>query len=180
MSFENAGRRTMSFASAICIGRDWSAVAGRLGTELAGAEGRLGILYTAEPFASHLEDMTAALRERTGVPDWVSAAGYGVIASGEEHYGESGAAALVIDVPQDGYRLFAGGRDAGARLASRESRWLAEAVMPLALAHVDPRDAEAAGAVEGLAAETGRVSGGRPDGRGRGRSASGGRTPPGA
>ena len=147
--------RGKPFASAICIGRDWPAVADRLGTELAGAEGRLGILYTAESFAPHLDEMAAALRERTGVTDWVSAAGYGVIAAGEEHYGEPGAAALVVDVPRDGYRLFAGGREAGATLASREADWVAEAGMPLALAHVDPRHPEAMAAVEGLAAATG-------------------------
>ena len=143
------------FASAVCIGSDWSAVADRLGTDLAGAEGRLGILYTAESFAPHLDEMAVVLRERTGVPDWVSAAGYGVIAAGEEHYGEPGAAALVVDVPRDGYRLFAGGRDAGATLASQEADWIAEAGMPLALAHVDPRHPEAMGAVEGLATGTG-------------------------
>ena len=147
--------RTEPFASAVCLGLDWRTVADTLGDRLAGAEGRLGILYTAESFAPHLDEMAAALRDRTGVPDWVSAAGYGVIASGEEHYGESGAAALVIDLPRDGYRLFAGGRDAGASLASQESDWLAAAGMPLALAHVDPRHPEAMGAVERLAAETG-------------------------
>jgi len=98
--------------------------------------------------------MTGGLRERIGVPDWVSAAGYGVIASGEEHYGESGAAALIVDLPGDGYRLFAGGRDAGPNLAAREPTWLAEAVMPLVLAHVDPRHPEASEAVQGLAAGT--------------------------
>ena len=143
------------FASALCLGRDWRAVADTLGTRLEGAEGRLGILYTAESFAPHLEEIAAALRERTGVPDWVSAAGYGVIASGEEHYGVPGAAALVVDLPPDGYRLFAGGREAGRSLASRDSEWLAQAGMPLALAHVDPRDPEAMEAVEGLAAGTG-------------------------
>ena len=143
------------FASALCLGRDWRAVADTLGTRLEGAEGRLGILYTAESFAPHLEEIAAALRERTGVPDWVSAAGYGVIASGEEHYGVPGAAALVVDLPSDGYRLFAGGREAGRSLASRDSEWLAQAGMPLALAHVDPRDPEAMEAVEGLAAGTG-------------------------
>lgn len=147
--------RGTPFASAICLGSDWPAVASRLGTALAGAEGRLGILYTAESFAPHLDEMTAALRERTGVSDWVAAAGYGVIASGAEHYGEPGAAALVVDVPRDGYRLFAGGREAGATLASQEADWVAEAGMPLALAHVDPRDPEAMEAVEGLAAGTG-------------------------
>ena len=147
--------RGKPFASAICIGRDWPAVADRLATELAGAGGRLGILYTAESFAPHLDEMAAALRERTGVSDWVSAAGYGVIASGEEHYGEPGAAALVIDVSRDGYRLFAGGREVGAVLASQEADWIAEAGMPLALAHVDPRHPEAMEAVEGLAAGPG-------------------------
>ena len=143
------------FVAAICLGRDWRTVADRLGTRLAGAAGRLGILYTAEPFAPHLDEIAAALRQRTGVPDWVSAAGYGVIASGEEHYGESGAAALVIDLPQDGYRLFAGGREAGTGFASQESEWLAAAGMPLALAHVDPRHPDAMGAVEDLATGTG-------------------------
>ncbi len=143
------------FASALCLGRDWRAVADTLGTRLEGAEGRLGILYTAESFAPHLEEIAAALRERTGVPDWVSAAGYGVIASGEEHYGVSGAAALVVDLPRDGYRLFAGGREAGTSLATRDSEWLAQAAMPLALAHVDPRDPQAMEAVEALAAGTG-------------------------
>ena len=143
------------FASALELGRDWRTVAGSLGTRLAGASGRLGILYTAEPFAPHLDEMTAALRQRTDVPDWVSAAGYGVIASGGEHYGEPGAAALVIDLPRDGYRLFAGGRDAGTNLAAQESDWLAEAGMPLALAHVDPRHPDAMDAVKTLAADTG-------------------------
>ena len=147
--------RSTPFASALELGRDWRTVAGSLGTRLAGASGRLGILYTAEPFAPHLDEMTAALRQRTGVPDWVSAAGYGVIASGGEHYGEPGAAALVIDLPRDGYRLFAGGRDAGTNLAAQESDWLAEAGMPLALAHVDPRHPDAMDAVKTLAADTG-------------------------
>ena len=143
------------FAAAIALGRDWRALAAEIGTQLAGAEGRLGILYTAEALAPHLDELSEALRLRTGVPDWVSAAGYGVIASGEEHYGEPGAAALVIDVPEDGYRLFAGGRDAGPGLAAEERDWLESAGMPLALAHVDPRHPEAASAVENLAAGTG-------------------------
>ena len=143
------------FASAVCLGDDWCAVADTLGDRLEGAEGRLGILYTAESFAPHLDAIAASLRERTGVADWVSAAGYGVIAAGEEHYGESGAAALVVDLPPDGYRLFWGGVDAGPDLASRESEWLEQAVMPLVLAHVDPRHPEAMGAVDSLAAGTG-------------------------
>ena len=146
---------TATFASALCLGDDWRAVAGTLCSRLAGAPGRLGILYTAEGFAPHLGEMLAALERRTGVPDWVCAAGYGVIGTGEEHYGESGAAVLVLDVSADGYRLFGGGAEAGAELAAAEADWLASATMPLALTHVDPRHRDAMEAVNRLAASTG-------------------------
>ena len=140
------------FAAALALGGGWRESADTLGNGLAGAKGRL---YTAESFAPHQGEMLAVLRQRTGVQDWVSATGYGVIAAGEEHYGESGAAALLLDLPASGYRLFAGGADAGADLAAAEPDWLAAAVMPLALTHVDPRHPDAAGAVEGLASATG-------------------------
>ena len=148
---KNAG----SFASAIALGGDWRAVVDELGARLSGAAGRLGILYTSESFIPHLEEMSSVLSSRTAAPDWVSAAGYGVIAPGEEHYGEPGAAALVMDLPRDGYRLFAGGAEAGPGLAARDAEWIEAAAMPLALAHVNPRDPEAAEAVEALATGTG-------------------------
>ena len=143
------------FASALSLGDDWREVASGLANGLAGAAGNLGLLYTDESFALHQGEMLAALRQRTAVRDWVAAAGYGVIGPGEEHYGKSGAAALLLDLPADGYRLFAGGAQAGADLAAKDSDWLAAAEMPLALAHVDPRHPEAAGAVENLASTTG-------------------------
>ena len=143
------------FAAALSLGDDWREVANALGGRLAGAAGGLGLLYTAESFAPHQGEMLAVLRRRTGIEDWVSAAGYGVIGAGEEHYGESGAAALVLDLPPDGYRLFAGGPEAGPELAATEPEWLAAAAMPLAITHVDPRRPDAAGAVERLAESTG-------------------------
>ena len=78
------------FAAALSLGDDWREVADALGGRLAGAPGGLGLLYTAESFAPHQGEMLAVLRRRTGVEDWISAAGYGVIGAGEEHYGESG------------------------------------------------------------------------------------------
>ncbi len=137
------------------MGEDAPTVADSLGQGLGGAQGRLGILYATENFAPHLEGMVEKLRRHTGVADWVSAAGYGVIAGGQEHYGEPGAAALLLDVPADGYRLFAGGSKAGAEFAANHEKWLSEATMPLALTHVDPRHPEAMEAVDRLAADTG-------------------------
>ena len=143
------------FAAALALGGDWREAADALGRGLAGGGGRLGLLYTGESFAPRQSGMLAVLRQRTGVRDWVSAAGYGVIGAGEEHYGEPGAAALLLDLPPDGYRIFAGGADAGPALAAAEPDWLAAAVMPLALTHVDPRHPSAAEATERLASATG-------------------------
>ena len=143
------------YAAALALGGDWRTVAGELSSRLSGAAGRLGILYTSESFASHLDEMSSVLAAHTAAADWVSAAGYGVIASGEEHFGESGAAVLVMDVPEDGYRLFAGGAETGPGLADRDGAWIEAAAMPLALAHVDPRHPDAAGAVGALAEGTG-------------------------
>ena len=143
------------FASAISLGEDARTVADSLGHGLEGAEGRLGVLYVTENFAPHLEGMVETLRQHTGVTDWVGAAGYGVIAGGEERYGEPGAAALLLDLPADGYRLFAGGATAGAELAARHAEWLRDATMPLALTHVDPRHEQAIEAVDRFAADTG-------------------------
>ena len=143
------------FAAALSREEDPHAAAESLGRRLAGARGHLGILYTGESFAPHLQGMAAALRRHTAVRDWVSAAGYGVIAAGEQHYGEPGAAALVLDIASGGYRLFAGESNAGDALAAEHREWLNDAVMPLALTHVDPRHPEAANAVDRLAADTG-------------------------
>ncbi len=143
------------FAAALALDADWERAADALAEGLAGAGGRLGLLYAAEPLAPGLDAMTQRLRERTGAPDWVAAAGYGPIAAGAEHYGEAGAVALLADLPEGAYRLFAGGTGTGAAFAAEHGDWLAEAAMPLALAHVDPSHPEAMAAVGRLSADSG-------------------------
>jgi small ligand-binding sensory domain FIST len=142
------------FASAKSFDENWRDNVDALVAGLEGTTGNLGILYTAESFVPHLGAMLSVLREKTGVVDWVSAAGYGVIASGEEHFGTPGATALVLDLSPDGYRLFAGGVDTGTSLATNHADWIAEATMPLAITHVDPRHEDAMSAVEAMASET--------------------------
>ena len=146
---------TRQFTSASSFDENWHDNAGALVRDLGDARGSLGVLYTAESFAPHLGAMLSMLREGTGVIDWVSAAGYGVIGSGEEHFGAAGATALILDLPPDGYRLFSGDAKAGARLAANHADWITEATMPLAITHVDPRHPDAMTAVEAMASETG-------------------------
>jgi len=143
------------FASANSFNENWRENVEALASGLGAGSGTLGVLYTSESFAPHLGEMLSVLRERTGVIDWLAATGYGVIAAGEEHFGEPGATAMLLDLPADGYRLFSGGADTGAKLAANHADWIAKATMPLAITHVDPRHRDAMSAVSGLAAETG-------------------------
>lgn len=142
------------FASASSFTENWRDNVEALADDLGTTSGSLGVLYTAETFAPHLSEMLSYLRERTGVTDWISAAGYGVIAAGEERFGEPGATAMILDLPSDGYRLFSGGGDAGAKLAANHADWIAEATMPLAITHVDPRHRDAMTAVSTMAEAT--------------------------
>jgi small ligand-binding sensory domain FIST len=143
------------FSSASSFDEEWSANANALADQLADAGGSLGVLYVAERLTPHIAAMLSVLRERTAVGNWVAAAGYGVITSGAEHFGETGAAVLVLDLPAGGYRLFSGDSSAGAKLVSDHAGWITEATMPLVITHVDPRDPDAMMAVEGLADATG-------------------------
>jgi small ligand-binding sensory domain FIST len=143
------------FSSASSFDEEWLANANALADQLGDAEGPLGVLYVAERLTPHIADMLSVLRERSGVWDWVAAAGYGVITSDAEHFGETGSAVLVLDLPADGYRLFSGDSSAGAKLVANHADWITEATMPLAITHVDPRDQDAMMAVAGLADATG-------------------------
>lgn len=146
---------SQGFASASSFNENWRENVEALASGLAAGSGRLGVLYTGESFAPHMGEMLSVLRERTGVVDWLAATGYGVIAAGEEHFGEPGATAMLLDLPADGYRLFSGGADAGAKLAANHADWIAEATMPLAITHVDPRHRDAMTAVTAFARDTG-------------------------
>lgn len=99
--------------------------------------------------------MLSALRQQSGVRGQEAAAVYAAIGPGEEHYGKSGAAALLLDLPAAGYRLFAGDSQASADLAATDPDWLAAAEMLFSQTHFDPRHSEAAGASENLASTTG-------------------------
>ena len=141
------------FAAAVSHQPDWQANAADLARQLAGAPGQLGVLYCSGGLADHLAQMCDLLKRDSGITEWVAATGYGVITGDDEHFGEVAATAMVLDVAADSYRVFAGGSDAGANLAASHGDWIAEAVMPLALVHVDPRDPQASDAIDRFAAD---------------------------
>ncbi len=146
---------TEQFSSATSRKTMWNENVEELITQLATPKGTVGILFTSEDLAPFLGKMLDQLRLKTGVTDWAGASGYGTISHTEEIFGESSATVIVLDLPPDAYRVFSGNADVGTLLSAKETEWLAEATMPLAISHVDPRHPNAMEAISNLAEMTG-------------------------
>ena len=143
------------YRAAISAQADWTTAAAELAVGLGQDGTGLGVLYISEHFTDRLDDITVSLAEHTGVTDWIGAVGYGAIGGGAEHYGEPSASALILDLPEEGYRMFAGGVDVAAQVAGGHREWINRATMPLILTHVDPTEQIAVSGTYDLAGETG-------------------------
>ena len=86
------------FAYAHAAGADWehcvAACAERIGRPQAG----LGFVYFTEALAPEAERIVGALRQRTGVEDWVGTVGVGVLATGVEYQDEAALVAMVAEL----------------------------------------------------------------------------------
>ncbi len=142
------------FPTATSLDNGWRAAAIAVADGLGQPQGGVGILYAAESFSEHLGGMVEILQDRTGISDWAVAAGYGVITTEAEHFGVSSATAMVLEIPEDGYRLFAGDTEAGRDLESAHRNWITDATMPVAITHVDPRHPDAAQSLSELVEHT--------------------------
>lgn len=143
------------FATAVSQHENWQTNAEDLVRQLHGAKGVIGVLYCSGALTQNLPQMIDILQRDSGITDWVAATGFGIITSVSEHFAELAATAMVLDIPADGYRVFNGGAATGRAFAAAHGGWMTEAVMPLALVHVDPSHAEARAAIDSLAADTG-------------------------
>ena len=98
------------FRSAHSGGETWrECVAGciaRLGKPGAG----LGFVYFTDSLVPYAGQIVDALREATGVSDWIGTVGVGVLASGAEYLDEPAIAAMVAELPATDYRVFSGRR----------------------------------------------------------------------
>jgi small ligand-binding sensory domain FIST len=65
----------------------------------------LGIVYFGDPLAPMADDIVRALRERTGIRHWLGACGAGVLGGPPGAGSDSGLAVLVLELPEDGFRL---------------------------------------------------------------------------
>ncbi len=140
----------------------------RLGPVPAGAN--LGFLYATDAFAADLPAIVEALKERSGIRDWVGSIGVGIAAADQEYFDEPALALMVAALPPSAFRLidnFGGAeRDADSALA-RAAVWAKDQGPTVSVVHADPRNPRLTGLVEGLAeATSGFLVGGLTSSRG--------------
>src|SRR5262249_29882671 len=99
----------------------------------------LGILYTTEPAASALPEITRALAVHTGIRSSVGGVGLGVCSAAAEIFEEPAAVVMTAALPPDEFRIFAATKDPGADLPRSHSGWITGTQPVLALVHADPR-----------------------------------------
>ncbi len=129
---------------AFAHGTNWRECIARLGRPGRG----LGFVYFTDFLVDESQRILDALRERTGVDDWVGTVGTGVIATGTEYQDEPAFVAMVADV--DAYCVFSGRRP------------LKGAAPHFAVVHADPSAPELPGLVADMASKTvtGFIAGG--------------------
>jgi len=99
----------------------------------------LGILYTTEPAATAVPEITRALGAHTGIRSWVGGVGLGVCSAAAEIFEEPAAVVMTAALPPDDFRVFAATGDPGADLPRSHAEWIAATQPALALVHADPR-----------------------------------------
>jgi small ligand-binding sensory domain FIST len=99
----------------------------------------LGILYTTEPAAAVLPEITRALAAHTGIHSWVGGVGLGVCSAASEIFDEPAAVVMTAALPPQDFRIFAATGDPGADLPRLHADWIEGAQPALALVHADPR-----------------------------------------
>jgi len=115
----------------------------------------LGILYTTEPAAAVLPEITQALAAHTGIHSWVGGVGLGVCSAASEIFDEPAAVVMTAALPPQDFRIFAATGDPGADLPRSHAGWIEGAQPALALVHADPRCPD----VQRTAVETAAASG---------------------
>ena len=95
------------FAAAHAAGADWRALVEDCARQLSGAVAKptLGFVYATDAFAAEFDAIVAALRERTGLADWVGTVGYGVVAGDREYFDEPALAVMTTALPREAWRL---------------------------------------------------------------------------
>jgi len=130
----------------------------------------LGFLYATDAFAADLPAIVGALKERTGIDDWVGSIGIGIAAADQEYFDEPALALMVGALPPGSFHLIRNVGVAESEIDNNLARaavWAKNQGPTVSVVHADPRNARLCGLVEGLAeATSGFLVGGLTSSRG--------------
>ena len=112
--------------------------------------GGLGFIYATDSFADALPEITEHLRKATGVESWVGTVGFGICASGRDYFDQPAISVLIADLPRESFRVIEMVHDAGAGSAG----FTAGNDPSFGVVHADPRNADLASLIEGLAEQS--------------------------
>ena len=143
-----------TFYSATSTKKDWRDVVSELSCKLEKGSGNLGIIYLSEDLLVSLENIIKELKIETSCHKWLGAGGYGVLSNFGEFYGETSATVLLLDLPEESFKVFSGNENIGVAIKESETDWLERAHMPLAITHADPSQPTTMEAIKSLARET--------------------------
>ena len=132
------------YAYAHAAGADWERCVAECAERIGRPQQGLGFVYFTEALAPQAERIVAALRQRTGVDDWVGTVGVGVLATGVEYQEEPALAAMVAALAPQDFRVFSG----RTRLPPP-----GEQAAHFAVVHADPRTPDVAGLVADMASK---------------------------
>ena len=116
------------------------------------ADANLGFVYATDHFANRAAELLAFLKKHTAIEAWVGSVGLGVCATGQEYLDRPGLAVMLARLPAQSFRVFQGVEspdDIAGRLALPGG-----GAAHFAAVHGDPRNAELAELIAGLAGET--------------------------
>ena len=150
---------TSRFRGAHSDGADWQECVARCASGIGTPDGRLGFMYFTEALLPHAAEMVEALRDLTGVRDWVGSVGVGIVATGVEYAEGSALAVMVAEVPAGSYRLFSG-KLRGPQIGERTPTGAVAA--HFGVVHADPRTPDMAELITDMSArvESGYLVGG--------------------
>jgi small ligand-binding sensory domain FIST len=129
------------FSHAHSGAKDWREAVNQCVARVGRAKG-LGFVYFSDANAAAAEGIVAALREQTGVEQWIGTVGIGVLATGVEYYDEPALAVMVADLEPGSWQVFSG---TSAAMSAVRNRPRTES--HFAVVHGDPQTPEMPGLI---------------------------------
>lgn len=130
-----------AFAVAHCAAaRGWRpALESCLAALAAPAGANLGFVYATDALADDLPAILGALKERTGVADWIGSLAIGIAGGDREYFDEPALAVMTAALPEGAFRVMPNARDSAAVLHGA-ANWAAGGGAAIGVVHADPRN----------------------------------------